>query len=239
MKLVFIDETGGVKVPDFYGVCAVAIDTSHYASIATDFIGRIQKTGWQEGLEFKGSFLFSSSKGDVTIAIEERIELVRDLIRLNVAQKNAKVKAAFAWNRGGDDAVNHLRLLRRALTKLLSKAKSKAQGKHLCVVFADENERVDYQDLRHEVRSVIDQRGQQLVEDVVEVRSSYYHVGVCYADLVAYLAAWVCLAGLEGAQRALFEYEEIALTSTDERKVETVSEIFGMLKNVQVVGPKK
>lgn len=155
------------------------------------------------------------------------------------AIKNAKVKAAFAWNRGGDDAANHLRLLRKALLKLLKKPKSKVRDKNLCVVFTDENERVDYQSLRQAIRSVVAQRDWQLVEDVVEVRSSYYHVGVCYADLIAYLAAWVCLAGLEGAQRALFEYEEIALTSTDERKVKTVWEIFDMLKNINIVGPKK
>jgi len=208
MKLLFIDETGASRDPDFYGVCVVSIDSNHYSSVSDRFRGHIEKSGWNDKHEFKGKFLFSKKQGDPNITIEARLTLAGQLLALNLAGKNAKLRAIFAWGNGGEKT--HSTLVGEALRKLLPVTRNRRGGKHLCSVFADENTRVDHSVLRQSAGDALAERGYKLVEDVVSLESRSYHVGLCYADLIGYLAGWVSIEGdVDAAQTRLLRMETL------------------------------
>ena len=122
MKFIFIDETANPRVnKDFYGVCAVAVDATKYSGLTNDFYKCMKKYGWSDEEEFKGRFLFSSTKGDKSVAIEDRIKLARELISLNVSTQNARLTPVFSCNSKGDKRQNHLNLVSDAVVALLPK----------------------------------------------------------------------------------------------------------------------
>ena len=90
MKFIFIDETSNKKKAGFYGLCGVSVDEAHYASLVREITKCFKDKKWNPDIEFKGSYLFSSSKGDPNVTVDERIKLADQIIASNIAQKNAK-----------------------------------------------------------------------------------------------------------------------------------------------------
>lgn len=234
MKFIFIDETGNKKKkPDFYGVCGVCIDETHYPGFAREITKCFNDAGWKTNIEFKGSHLFSASKGDSNVNVDTRIDMVDKIIALNIAKKNAKLKAVFAWNEARDIADNHLFLVRQVLCTLLPSINKKKKKKP-CLVLADRNDKIPQQELWETVNATLADRNYCLVEDVHifnDWRPS--HIGLCLCDLIGYLASWSCLSRTaEEAQQSLFAEESIS--QYDKIKAKTVERIFQNLKNVTI-----
>lgn len=234
MKLIFIDETSNKKKkPDFYGVCGVCIDETHYPGFAREITKCFNDAGWNTEIEFKGSYLFSSSKGDPDVPVDTRIDMVDKIIALNIAKKNAKLKAVFAWNEARDVAENHLLLVEQVLYKLLPSIANRRREQP-CVVLADRNEKISQQELWKTVSDILTGRNYCIVEDV-HIFSDWRpsHIGLCLCDLIGYLASWSCLSKTaEEAQKSLFAEESIS--QYDAIKAKTVERIFQNLKNVTI-----
>jgi len=228
MKFIFIDETTNKRKKDFYGICGVSIDDYFYSRIAQDVSQLFKDAGWNLDFEFKGRFLFSSTKGDPTVTIEERIEIANQMVALNVARKNARLQAIFFWNEASDTKENHLYLTKRVLDHLMTSSNK------LYMIFADQNDKISSQDLWKVAFDNTLGKDCCFVEDVVIIKDwKPTHVGLCLCDLIAYLASWMCSTkSLEEAQQSLFEEESIS--SFDAKKAETVQEIFQNLKQVKI-----
>jgi len=233
MKLVFIDETQNKRRPDFYGICGISIDESYYASMAREVTKCFQDLGWNNDMEFKGSFLFSASKGNPNVAVDMRIDLVDKMIALNIAKKNAKLKAVFAWNEARAVVENHLLLVKQVLCSLLPSI-AKRHREQPCILFADRNDKIPQKELWKLVSETLTGRNYCLVEDVNifnDWRST--HIGLCLCDLIAFLSSWSCLSKTaKEAQKSLFEEESIS--QYDVKKAEIVERIFQNLKNVTI-----
>ena len=233
MKFIFIDETGNNKKPDFYGVSGVYMDETFYPGFAREITKCFKDAEWNTNIEFKGRHLFSSSKGDCNVSIDTRIDMVDKIIALNIAKKNAKLKAVFVWNEAGDIPENHLLLVNQVLCKLLPSIPRRRQEKP-CTVLADRNDKITQKALWETVSDTLAGRNYCLVEDVhIHTEWRPTHIGLCLCDLIGYLASWTCLyRTAEEAQQSLFEEESIS--QTDARKAETVKRIFLNLKNVTI-----
>jgi hypothetical protein len=230
MKFIFLDETTNRRKKDFYGICGISIDEYFYPRIAQDMAQLFKDYGWNLEIEFKGRFLFSISKGDSTVTIDQRIELANQMIDLNVARRNARLKAAFVWNEASDTKENHLFLIKRALKQLITSSKKSK----LYIIFADQNDKIILQDLWKVAYDSTLNKDCCLVEDVVVIKDwKPTHVGLCLCDLIAYLTSWICLTESPAeAQQSLFEEELIS--SFDVQKAETVQKIFQNLKQIKI-----
>lgn len=190
-KLLFVDESGDNKFKDYLGVCVAVVDSTKYPLIKKRFHKTLLQHGWDPDVEFKGSYLFSASKGDPNIDVQTRIKIAEELLGLNVSKSNARIRFRFETTRvrsGESEAATYLSMLPRVLRKALPPQAGGA-GKNLVSVFADERSDVRKQDLRVAVQSAVHERGYELLEDVVTAQSNFHTVGVLFADLVAYLAA--------------------------------------------------
>jgi hypothetical protein len=234
MKFIFLDETTGRRGTNLYGVCGVSIDDKHYASLARAITRCFSEANWDPNIEFKGRWLFSATKGDTSVDVDKRIELAATMIRLNVAQKNAKLKIVFTWNNAGEGAENHLSLTSKLLQALLPAIKPGRKGKP-CIVFHDRTDKIPEQDLWASINGTLSSKNYHLVEDVNMIREwKATQIGLCLCDLIAYLAAWHCsTANAKEAQMRLFDEEQIS--PHDVRKAETVETIFQNLKNIRII----
>ena len=234
MKFIFIDETKNKRKSDFYGVCGVCIDEMHYGSISLGVTRCFQDVGWNTDFEFKGSYLFSHKKGDSSVTIDRRIELADKIIALNIAKKNAKMKAVFTWNEAGEAVDNHLVLVEEVLRRLLPSRSSRLSSKP-CIVFTDQNDKIPPPELWRVINETLATRNYCLVEDVNIFRDwRSTHIGLCLCDLIAYLASWCCLSETpKEAQISLFTEE--SMSQYDEKKSEIVERIFQNIKNVKTM----
>lgn len=241
MKFIFIDETGSSRVKDFFGVGVVSIDSTYYSSLRQSYWDVLRRYQWQEGTEFKGAYMFSSKKGDLSVGISDRINMVSEMAESSFADQNSRMKVAFGWNEGGKSTENYLALVKRALSNswILNRPQKKG-GKHLCVVYVDydtlHSQKRTQEELVSTIKDAVRDRGYMLVEDVVtSVHSTYYSVGISYADLISYLLMWMYL-GKKGSseQRSLFE-EPITLNENDERKLTRIEEILEAFKRLKIM----
>jgi hypothetical protein len=69
------------------------------------------QAGWGREKEFKGRYLFSSSKGDTQVGVDARIELVKTIVQGTTATKNARAMFCLAFNYEGRTEANYLVLL--------------------------------------------------------------------------------------------------------------------------------
>jgi len=92
MLLAFVDETSDTKFKDYFGLCCATINSNFYRQIKDDFQRALKRGGWNTDIEFKGSYLFSALSGDTNVPIEKRIEIASDILALNTAKRNARVK---------------------------------------------------------------------------------------------------------------------------------------------------
>ncbi len=227
VKLVFIDETENSKhLPDFYAVCAVAVDATKYALLKDAVDNALKKCGWCSDFEFKGSWIFSSSKGDKSVSTEQRVDAAKSMVAATTSDKNARVKCVMAWTDQGGGQEQHLKLVSQAVKKSLPQASEQGKGKNLVAVFADRKDGISRKNLSDAIVKVTESRGYSIVEDVVVVPSSCKWRGIVLADIFAYLGMWV-YAGVRSKSTQLSLLDgEIKVTDSLLKKMASVQEVL-------------
>jgi hypothetical protein len=188
MKLVFIDETGDQKFKDYLGVCIATMDSRSYPLLKRESLKILGKAGWDPALEFKGSFLFSASKGATDVEVERRVEATAELLDLNASDQKSRLRFAYTGMTSTNKGADYLAVVPKLLSsnKVIPKA-PKGAGKNLIAVACDDRHDVDPRDLHAVVHPVLEQKGYVLLERVMQAVSAPESVGLMYADLVAYL----------------------------------------------------
>ena len=116
MKFIFIDEVEQLhRKPNFFAVSILVVDSRFYEILKESVDKALERAEWRREEEFKGRYIFSSSKGDTTVAIDGRIELVRSIVAQTTAKKNARARFYFAYNERGKTANNYLELVAKAM----------------------------------------------------------------------------------------------------------------------------
>ena len=73
MRLLFVDETGDQKDKEYLGFCVASLDATKYVLLKTETLKILRKLGWSDDVEFKGSCLFSQSKGCKHVSVDDRV----------------------------------------------------------------------------------------------------------------------------------------------------------------------
>jgi hypothetical protein len=188
MKLVFIDETGDKKFKDYLGLCIATIDARSYPLLKRESLKILEETGWDTETEFKGSFLFSATKGSSGVEVQERVDAAHRLLDLNTSDQKSRLKFAYgkmsSTNKGADYLAGVPQLLQ--IRRVLPRA-SKGAGKNLISVTCDDRDDVKEDDLHRAIKPVLEEKGYIVLERVHQARSAPDAVGLMFADLVAYL----------------------------------------------------
>ena len=104
MEFLYVDESGDSKFTSYFGLCVAAVNAVHYRTIKQEFQNLLRESAWDETIEFKGSHLFSASKGDTAVSIENRVTIAEQLLDLNAAEKNTRFRFHYA---GRHDCSSH------------------------------------------------------------------------------------------------------------------------------------
>ena len=193
MLLVFVDETSDSKFKQYFGLNVATINSAHYKHIKDGFQDILRNSRWDESIEFKGSYLFSASKGDPNVGISERIDIAHKILDLNTANKNARMRFDYLRHEApqkshGDEYLRCLPLLLSKAIKKITKG-SKGKGKDLALISCDHRNDLKGRDIQNAIEPVLRGKGYTLVEEVMTPASSFHTVGILYADIVGYLVA--------------------------------------------------
>lgn len=190
MISIFIDETSDKKFKDYFGLCCATINSSFYPEIKRKFQDILLNFGWDTSLEFKGSFLFSASQGDVSVPVEERVEIAKEILSLNKSTTNARIKFHYFAAKSANQREDYLRFLPIVLKKSLPSAKKKGD-KDLVTIHCDHRSDIGCTEIRKVLYPVLEERGFALFEDIHMPTSRFETVGILYADIVGYLQSRV------------------------------------------------
>jgi len=189
MEFIFVDESSDSKFKDYFGLCVAAVNSVHYRTVKQEFQALLRSSTWNETIEFKGSHLFSATKGDTSVSVEDRIEIAKQLLDLNSADKNSRFRFHYA---GRHDCNSHkdeyLAVLPALVHRSLVKAK-KGRGRDLVSVSCDRRDDISPMEIQTTILPAIEDRGYTLVEEVTAPLSNFNTVGILYADIVSYLSA--------------------------------------------------
>jgi hypothetical protein len=188
MLLAFVDETSDSKYKDYLGLSVALINASFYAKIKREAQSILIEGGWDPKVEFKGSYLFSASKGCATVPVEQRIQLASDLLELNVANANRRMKFYYVKMTSENHKADYLKWLPILIKKALPKAQT-GQGKDLLSLTCDQRSDVQPTEVHESVNPIIDERGYVLCEHVSMATSCFHTVGLLYTDIVGYLVS--------------------------------------------------
>ena len=95
MKFIFIDEIEqSHKKPGFFAVSSLVVNSRFYEVLKDAVDEALEQAKWSREEEFKGRYIFSSSKGDTRVPVESRIELVRSLVAETTAKRRTRGRAA-------------------------------------------------------------------------------------------------------------------------------------------------
>ncbi len=192
MILIFVDETSDSKYKDYFGLCCTAINHTFYPQIKQECHQILHEGEWDFDVEFKGSYLFSASKGCIEIDIDKRIELAEKILDLTTAEKNSRMKLSYFRNESSNHKEDYLRYLPILVKDILGKYRfSRKQGKNQVSVFCDYRQDISVQEIRDAILPVITERKYVLVEDIVQVDSNCETVGILFSDIIGYLMARV------------------------------------------------
>lgn len=147
MLLVFIDETSDEKLKDYLGFCIATINSRFYPLIKTKAQKILSEIGWEPAVEFKGSYLFSSSHGCADIEIEKRIDVAHDLLYLNMATSRRRMKFYFGRMKSEHHRQDYLTSLPSLLHNALPKPHKGGAGKNLLHITCDERSDISLDDL--------------------------------------------------------------------------------------------
>jgi len=190
MVLVFIDETSDVKFRNYFGLCSTTINSAFYSDVKRKFHDILIRNGWNPAVEFKGSFLFSATQGDVNVGVEQRVEIAKELLALNKSDRNARIKFHYFATESDNHRDDYLRYFPAVLIKALPRADKKGD-KDLVSIHCDHRGDISSIEIREIIYPVIEKRGFALYEDIVMPTSGFETVGLLYSDLVGYLQARV------------------------------------------------
>lgn len=229
MQLVFVDETGDQENKNYFGLSLALIDSSHYRIIKSNFQSILTKNSWNKEIEFKGSCLFSSSKGDKNIDIEKRLNICSELLALNRAKNNARIKFAYVKKDNSiDQKADYLNYLPKLMNKVLVKAKKK-NGKDLLAIHCDERSDIKISDINLAIEKLLIEKGYKLFENIVISKSNFETVGILYADLVGYLFGRV-----DNMSRDIDLFESLSKEQIESnnrlKKFQTSNELINLLK---------
>jgi len=233
MKFVFIDETSDDKFKDYFGLSLALIDHTHYAILKEKFQKILSKSKWNIDIEFKGQYLFSAKSGDITVPIEKRIDICKDIIDLTASKKNSRVKFFYTSKR---DIKNHKEEYLRSIPLLLTKALPKAPigaGKSIIAMNFDSRKDVNYKEIRQVVYPVLKDKGYILFEDIVLRESCYETIGILYTDIIAYLIARVETIGNDSELFASISPEEFE-NNGKIRKWRSSTELIDRVKSIAI-----
>ena len=186
MIFAFVDETGDTRSPEYFGLCSAIMNSNFYSKIKRDFQSILLDEGWDPNIEFKGSCLFSASRGDTKIPVDKRVNIAERLLALNTSKRNARMKFAYLAMQSKNTGEDYLTYLPKLIDKILPNAQGKG-GKDILYLQCDQRDDIKAEDIHKAVEKVARQRGYTLLEAVVCSRSSFHTVGTLYADIVGYL----------------------------------------------------
>jgi len=188
---VFVDETSDTKFKDYFGLCCAAVKHTFYRQIKTDFQRILIDGGWDPAVEFKGSYLFSASKGCPEVPVDRRVDLAEAVIDLNIARENARMKFTYLRSITRNQKATYLSGLPILLDRALPRVRKgqRTQGKDLITVHCDYRNDILLDEIRDAVLPILQAKGYTLFEDVAIVTSNFETVGIAYADIVGYLVA--------------------------------------------------
>lgn len=201
MRLVFIDECGDANKKDYLGLSIASVDSRYYPLLKRSAQSVLLKIGWEAQTEFKGSYLFSVSKGCPSVSVEDRVAAAMSLLDLNTSEKNSRMHFTYGRLRSTKQGEDYLRRLPGLLHRGLRVAPMGA-GKDLVAITCDERSDVNRRALHSALAPVVAAKGYVLHESVTFAQSSFDTIGLMFADLVGYLAARVDLLS---ADAQLFE----------------------------------
>ena len=189
MEMVFIDETSDTKFKNYFGLCLATINSFHYKTLKDGFHSILRESGWNENIEFKGAYLFSSSCGDPQIGIDKRIDICSNLLDLNSSNTNARMKFYYASDQDCSNQKNaYLFLCQKLLKKALVKVQ-KGRGKDIVSINCDNRNDIDYREINNVISPILKEKEYTLYEEVVMRNSAFETIGILYADIIGYLAA--------------------------------------------------
>ena len=190
MLLAFIDETSDVKFKEYLGFSIATINAKFYPKVKTEALKILKESGWDPAVEFKGSYLFSQTRGCTDVDIEKRINAAHMLLDLNVASKNSRMRFTYGQMKSQDPRADYLEALPPLLGIALPKP-AKGAGKNLVAIACDQRSDVSQPEIHRALSPVVHEGGYVLVEEVATVASSFETVGIMFADLVGYLTGRV------------------------------------------------
>lgn len=237
MLLVFVAGTGDVKFKDYLGFCIATVNATFYPSLKGKVQGALKKVSWDPGTEFKGSFLFSASKGGSDVEVGRRIAAAHEILDLNIALKNSRIQFYYGTMSSTDHGADYLRALPSLLKKSLPRA-PKGAGKNLAAVVCDERSDVSADDLNAAVGPALNSRGYVVFERVSQARSTPDTVGLMYADLVGYLAARVHTISNDSELFEGLSAEQLEQNGKL-RKLKSSSELIDKIKALKVYTHKE
>jgi len=232
MILVFIDETSDSKFKDYLGFCIAVINSRFYPLIKRSAQEILSDIGWDPSVEFKGSYLFSISKGCRDIDVEKRIDAAHQLLDLNVASSNSRMN--FSYGRMSSDL--HSRDYLEGLPGLLYQAlprPDKTAHKNLVHISCDERSDLSDNNIQKALAPVVIDRGFVLFERVALTRSSFDTVGLMFADLVGYLVGRIDNISNDSQ---LFDglTEKQFKSSSKIRKLKSSQNLMAKIKNLDI-----
>jgi hypothetical protein len=231
MKFLFIDETGDEKFKTYLGFCLARTDARFYPHLKTSSRAILEAIQWEQGVEFKGAYLFSRTKGCSEVEVERRVEAAGQLLDLN-AEQNARMSFAYGAMDSDSHASDYLRAVPELIATWLPRA-PKGAGKNLIAVVYDERVDIEAREFSDSVRDAVESRGYVLFENAIEGRSGFDTTGLMFADLVGYLAARVDVISNDAQ---LFEGLTLENYSTNGkiRKLESSHELISKIKRLDI-----
>lgn len=234
MKLVFIDETGDKKIKDYLGICVALIDATHYPILKDNFQKILRESSWNESIEFKGSHLFSASKGDISVNVDKRIVIAEKILNLNVANKNSRMVFHFGSQRGVRKiSTTYLDSLPSFLAKVLPKPQKGGKAKNLLAITCDYRNDLSDIETHKKILPVLNKKGWELFEQVSVMHSNFHTVGILFADIVGYLAGRI-----DTIQNDAGLFENIPLKELEQngkyRKLMSSTKLLGLVKRLNL-----
>lgn len=189
MELLFIDESGDQKFKEYFGICVARINSAHYKTAKYGFQKILRESGWNETIEFKGNHLFSATKGDPNVSIEQRIDIAGQILDLNKSTVNARMRFHYFSRRDCKDfKTEYLKRIPQLIERALPTA-SKGRGKDIVSISCDFRSDICSNEIQNTILSIISKKGYTLLEEVTTPKSGFQTVGILYADLISYLSS--------------------------------------------------
>lgn len=242
MKLIFIDEVCGVLNTNLFGLCAVVIDSTKYKNIHDEFINTLRQKGWPENAELKGNYLFSNDPKSSGKNPTEMVDLVKSVIDHLSSKNNSRCEVVFAYNYKKQSSDNYEALLKVIISKI--QKSSKGAGKNIIALYLDSWTQLHNQHYKHKIDEIscneLLKRGYGLIESqTIMTTSQNSAVGICYADIVAYISRWVVenpkKSALSG-QPSLFDlYDDSVKTDIMKMKIDMTHQLAELIKKFKII----